>query len=133
MRLETLEGDDMHRVAKCLCVASLVTYAVSFFLPTFEIVVDGRGKSEYGLGAFVLAFGALWQEMFGGPMAFLMWLANPAYWSGVVLFDKGLYGRALVVACAAALLGSRPLFNPLVLVGYYVWLAGMTLLVAASA
>jgi hypothetical protein len=116
-----------------LCLASLAAYANSFALPTFDIVVEGRAKSETGFAAFEVAFFALSQEVFGGLGVFVMWLANPAFWAGVVLFACGRYDRALIASCAAVLLGSRLVFAPLILVGYYMWLAGMALLLAASA
>ena len=121
----------MRLAATALYLSSLAVYAVSFLLPTFEIVVEGRGEREYGFAAFEVSFLAFAQEMFAGPTAFVLWLANPAFWAGAVLFVRGRHGAALAASCASVLLGGRFLFAPLILVGYYVWLTGMALLLAA--
>jgi hypothetical protein len=123
----------MRRGATALYLASLAAYATSFALPAFEIVVEGHADSDYGFSAFMLAFFALGHPILGGPQAFLLWLANPAFWAGAILFAGGRHGLALAAGCVAVLLGSRLVFDPLVLAGYYVWLAGMVLLVLACA
>jgi hypothetical protein len=67
----------VRRAATALYLTSLVAYAASFALPAFDVVVEGRAHSDYGYSAFLLAFFAIWQPMFGGAEAFLHWLANP--------------------------------------------------------
>jgi hypothetical protein len=123
----------MRRAATALYLASLAAYVTSFALPAFHIVVEGRAKSDYGYSAFLLSLFAFWQPMFGGAEAFLIWLANAAFWAGVVFFACGRDRRALVASCVAVLLACRFVFAPLILVGYYVWLAGMALLLGACA
>lgn len=123
----------MRRAATALYLAALAAYAASFALPAFDIVVEGRAKSEYGFTAFQMAFLALWQEMFGGLVAFLVWVANPAFWAAAILFARGQFSRALAASCAAVLLGCWFVFARLILIGYYVWVASMALLLAACA
>lgn len=123
----------MHRAVRPFYLASLATYGISFCLPAFEIGVEGRGTSESGFSAFLVAFLALGQEYFGGLASFLVWLANPAFWIGVVLLATGRPTAALVASCAALLLGCSFVFGPLILVGYYVWLGSMALLAGACA
>ena len=103
----------MRRAATPLYLAALAAYAASFALPAFNIVVDGQAESSYGFAAFMVAFFALWDApYFGGVEAFLLWLANPAFWAGAILFARGRRGWALVASCVAMLFGGRFVFAP---------------------
>jgi hypothetical protein len=122
----------MSRLSPGLYFAALASYAVSFLLPTFLIVVEGKGDAEYGFTAFMVAFLAAWEDMYGGPFVFLVWLANPAFWTGAVLFARGRSRNAAGVCALAFALGCRFMFADLILFGYYVWLGSMVLLMLAS-
>ena len=76
----------MMRLPRSLCLLAMACYASSFLMPTFEIVVGGKGDTDYGYTAFVVALMAANHDLFGGPPVFLVWLANPAFWAAVVLF-----------------------------------------------
>ena len=123
----------MRRAGRVLFLVALAAYVVSFYLPAFLVVADGSASSEYGYFAFVVSFSALDQEMLGGRAAFGLWLANPAFWGGAFLYARGQPGWALPFGAGAVLLASRLLLDPLVLPGYYVWVAAMALLIVACA
>jgi hypothetical protein len=113
-----------------LFALSLAGYVTSFFLPAFDIVVEGKHDVSPGYAAFLLSlinFGGL-----GGGRPFLVWLANPAFVTGVIMFAVRRAKRASLAAGAAAVFGMGFAFEPYILVGYYVWLGSMVLLLGAS-
>lgn len=103
-------------------------YAVSFLLPAYEDVeiVEKRLVVHPGWGAFLQA------------MLFLNvgWLANPAFWTAVILVVRGRPRLAFASAASGALLAARFLIKrdpeQFLRVGYYVWLASMIVLILAA-
>ena len=118
----------MIRLSTLLYFLAIACYVASFLMPTFEI-----GETpQYGYTALMVAFLAIKEDMVGGPLVFLMGLSNPAFWAGAVFFIRGYTWRALGASCLALLLGCRFVFGDLILIGYFVWLGGMTILILAS-
>ena len=131
--MRTARRDILLHAAWVLYILSLASYALSFLLPAFEIVVEGQHDTSYGYDAFLVALAAAWQPILGGLLSFVVWLANPAYWAGAVFFARGRYWRSAAASIAALVLGCHFVFAPLILVGYFVWLGSMALLAVASA
>src|SRR5262249_41227117 len=104
--------------AALLGLFAALLYAASFFLPACEEVA--------GWQAFVLSL----VFFVGLPM----WLANPVFWSGLVLLSRGEYGpagkRGLVAFVLA--LSECSLFAEGLQVGYFLWVGSMAVLAAAG-
>jgi len=100
--------------ANSLCLVALLLYALSFFLPTFDIVVEGKRSTSCGYDAFVIGLMSPFASpVFGGLRAFAPWLANPLLWTGALLFGEG--DRSLI------------------LIGYSMWLSSMGIFTLAAA
>jgi hypothetical protein len=131
-------------VAVLLFSSSLAVYSISFFLPTFEIVVKGTPSVSYGYEAFAIGLlSPLLSPLFGGLRVFAPWLANPLFWFGAVSFVTSRCRRACaagVTAGVTAIVTSTSLwvFNDsesrsLLLLGYYLWVLSIVLLTLAAA
>jgi hypothetical protein len=124
-------------------LAPLTLYAASFFLPAFD---TGTGRTLNGWEAFrrALEFGfpALrpppktpgWAL---GTRPGVGWLANPAFFTGIVLAASGRWRLAALPSLAAvalALLWPTWIFAGFnhYLVGYYAWAGSMSLLAATA-
>jgi hypothetical protein len=116
-------------VAVTFCLFSLAGYAVSFFLPIVEFSFGGSANTIPG---HVIFQACLDRSVWGWNELFTAWLANPIFWLGLTLFVLGQGLAAATAAMVAVLLGSRYVFNPGVIVGYYVWLGSMALLLFAG-
>jgi hypothetical protein len=104
--------------AGVLGVLAAVLYVVSFFLPACE--------GAAGYQAFALSLVCV----VGIPM----WLANPLFWSGLLLLSQGkraAAGKAGLTAVALAL-SQCWLFWPGLRVGYFAWVGSMGLLAVAG-
>ncbi len=114
---------------RVLYTLALGAYAVSFVLPAFVIVVEGRESASYGYEAFVVCF------LNGGGMfgivPFIVWLANPFFWSAAVLWQLKKMRAAAVCAGVAFVLGLLVAHSQ-VRAGYWLWLASMLLLGGAG-
>jgi hypothetical protein len=118
---------------------SVAIYAISFFLPTFEIVVDGKPSFSYGYEAFSIGFLSPFLSPFcGGLRTFLPWLANPLYWFGVVGFVTHQYRRACFVGVIATATSTTlwifndPESRTLFLIGYFLWVLSIGLVTLAT-
>lgn len=107
---------------------ALAIYAVSFLLPAYEDrdIFENRVVVHAGWEAFLKAM--LWLEV--------AWLANPAFWTAVILIVRGRPRLAFASAASGALLAARFLVDRKGIdstrVGYYVWLASMIVLILAA-
>ena len=125
-------------VAVFVCSLSMTIYAASFFLPTFEIGVDGKRSISYGYEAFAISFLSPLQPLFGGLRAFIPWLANPLFWFEFVGFVTHRYRRACVAGVLAIAASTTLwLFNDaesrsLLVIGYYIWVLSIVLLTLAT-
>jgi hypothetical protein len=114
-----------------------VIYSWSFFLPTFEIIVDGKPVISPGHEAFLIGLFSPITPWFGGLQTFPCWLANPLLWLGIYWHVRRRTHRAIIAGVLATLLASM-FFWPekerhLLLVGYYVWLASFATFSALAA
>jgi hypothetical protein len=122
-------------VARGLYLAGVAFYAVSFALPTAEFGACGRYAKVPGLAAFLAVAGAFKVPSPDGyPRGFmvLVWLANPIFAVGAVVFLLGR--RPLISACMGVIalgLGLAYLHMPLY-IGYHVWLGSFGLLAVAG-
>jgi hypothetical protein len=116
-------------------------YCVSFFLPVFGILVSN--PPYYGYEVFwAYRFSPFdwWVLNQGAMVGQLMWLANPAMWVGVVFWQRGLPGRALVCGILGfwfafpvlLLLGGDVLLVLIRYPGYWVWLSSFVWLAVAG-
>jgi len=114
------------RFSRVALQLALAIYAVSFLLPAYEDRYDNRLVVHPGWSAFLQAM--LWLEV--------AWLANPAFWTAVILVVRGRPRLAFASAASGALLAARFLVDQKGIdslrVGYYVWLASMIVLIVAA-
>jgi hypothetical protein len=124
-------------LANLFCLLSVNVYVLSFFLPTFAIVVDGEQSISYGCHAFFIGFFSPFASpFFGGLRVFVPWLANPVFWVGVWLFARGrsrfaLFGALIATGLCTTLVVFAENLG-LILTGYYVWIASMAILAFAA-
>ncbi len=117
-------------MVKILYALSLVCYPASFLLLSVKTRVLQADYRLYGYQSFLGCFSGLWQ---GGVYLFAIWLANPAFWAGAILFAAGKVRAARCAAITAALFAALALvYLEFTWVGYYVWVASIGLLIAAS-
>lgn len=128
------------QLGKLFFCLSIMIYAVSFFLPTFEIIVEGNSDVSYGYVAFAIGFIAPLNSDFLGSRVFISWLANPLLWTGATVFALRRWNSAMIIGAMATILSTTLLFGDtnrdLIRSGYYVWMISMgmfTLSVAISA
>lgn len=120
-------------------------YVSSFFLPVF-LLIDNWGNSEQVAGwqvchlAYLVLFGPDLRELITGSWAIILlgsFIANPFLWAGMLLLCWR-YPRTWLQAAAAGTIalgfGLVPFFKmpELLLFGYYVWVAGILVLVTGS-
>src|SRR5262249_34360179 len=107
------------------CYSSLGLYAISFFLPTFEIVVQGNPYVHFGYEAFGTVVLPLRFPGFFGFEIVALWFANPLYWCSLIL--RGLNKpRSAAWSCTSAVVLAFLFFGkPNILIGYYLWLASI--------
>ncbi|MEX2168304.1 MAG: hypothetical protein WD851_03260 [Pirellulales bacterium] len=109
---------------------SLITYAISFFLPVFKDV-DGI---YFGYEAFYLSSSFAVNDLVsnnGGIPPVMVWFANVFWFVGVIFFFRSIV-LSLVFGCVSVVLASLYMFQPDLLLGYYVWVASMYLLLLAA-
>jgi hypothetical protein len=121
---------------KLIASLSLALYVLSFLLPAFKIVVDGRSEISYGYEAFVVSI--LYSFSPDGFTAFVPWVANPMLWVGSILFMRTRFASACVAGMGACAMAATLLLRDaesrhLLLMGYYVWVLSMVLFTVAGA
>jgi hypothetical protein len=119
------------------CFLAVLLWALSFFLPTFDIVVEGKRSTSYGYDAFLIGlFSILGSPYFGGLRTFAAWLANPLLWIGLLAFVKNRFGRAFILGVMATTLAATLLVGEgdlsLLLIGYSLWLLSMAIFTLAA-
>jgi hypothetical protein len=108
-----LSGASGHaRLARALFIAAVVVYSVSLVMPAMDL---GAGNTAAGALTFAGAFLGSFADVRGHnlnitpsfhPLLLLIWLANPAFWVGMVLAMRGRWsGVALAGLAAVALSG----------------------------
>ncbi len=116
-------GANRSEAATACTAAAALLYLLSFLLPA---LTDGRsGGSFPGLWAFCGALVESFLDVRGHnldvsltfrPAPFLVWLANPAFWAGLVFAARGLWREVALAGVVALALGS--------VVGVWAWLPG---------
>jgi hypothetical protein len=115
-------------LARLMCCFAVGLHALSFFLPTFAIVVDGNVDVSPGWAAFLV----------GGYRVFLPWLANPIFVVALVQSVRGRFkasailGGCALVASESFFLFAQPGRWDLVFSGFYTWLLSMVILAVAA-
>ncbi len=116
-------------------VAWLIMFSLAFYVGSFVMPTYGSDQQRhlYGWQAFLISLPALFDN--GKPY----WLANSAYWTALLLCFCGRTKAAfpvlsiLAFALALSVLFLFPVHDLAeLLIGYYVWLSGNSLLAAAA-
>src|SRR5262245_33922432 len=74
-------------IARAVAILAIIAYLISFFLPSWYFLIEGRPRTQYGYHAFLASFAYLFHLLlFGEIFAVMAWFANPAFWiAGLLL------------------------------------------------
>lgn len=122
----------IHKALYATCVGlSVVAYATSFFLPTFNVIVRGESHAHLGYEAFYLSLIPL---PFDTPLLpMIAWLANVLWVAALVCSLRDSYKPAMILGCIGVLLASIYLWDRNgLLLGYYLWVSSLCLIILGA-